>query len=136
MDGYRRGGNGRRDGERCGVSKKGVSVSAIWTIEQSELKWNVHGNVYECVQASGNPLHGNGILETNPAEEERHRVVIEVQETERSLAQNDEYSVKKLIELGEVEHVEPEIESALASGDSFAVAQQAFVSVVLGTDFG
>lgn len=91
----------------------------------------VHGDVHEGVQESRDPLHWDGVLEANPAKEESHRVVIEVQETEGRLAQNDEDSIEELIELGEVEDVEPEVESALSSGNSLGIAKKTFYAVTL-----
>jgi hypothetical protein len=76
-------------------------------------------------------LDGDGVLEANPAKEESHGVVVEVKETEGSLAQHDEDSVEKLIELGEIEDVEPEVQGALAGRFTFVVTYKTVESVVL-----
>lgn len=85
----------------------------------------------EGVERGGNPLDRDGVLEADPAEEESHRVMVEVQEAEGSLAQDNEDGIEQLIELGEVEDVQPEVESALSSGFALRVAEQAFMTVSL-----
>ena len=88
--------------------------------------------MYESIQGSGNPLDGDGILEADPAEEESHGMVVEVQETKRGLAQYDENGVEELIELGQEEDVEPEVERAVTSRLAFGIAKEAFDSIALG----
>lgn len=85
----------------------------------------------EGVERSGDPLDGNGVLEADPAEEESHRVMVEMQEAEGSLAENDEDGIEQLIELGEVEDVQPEVQSSLSGGLALRIAEQAFMTMVL-----
>lgn len=88
--------------------------------------------MHESVQRGSNPLDGDGVFEADPAEEESHGVVVEVQEAKRGLAQYDENSVEQLIELGQEEDIEPEIERALACRFAFRIAKEAFNSIALG----
>lgn len=92
---------------------------------------NVHRDVNESVERSGNPLDRDGVLEANPAEEESHGVMVEVQEAKRSLAQDNEDSIEQLIELGEVEDVQPEVESTTTSRFTLGVAEETFMTVIL-----
>lgn len=89
----------------------------------------VHGDVNEAVEGCGDPLDRDGVLQAYPAKEESHRMMIEVQETEGGFAKDNEYGVQKLIELGEVEHVNPEIEGSLSSRSAFSIAKKSVVTI-------
>lgn len=115
------------------AARKSAFVALQWRLLWSKRvrTCNVHGDVDEGVERGGNPLHRDGVLEADPAEEESHRVMVEVQEAEGGLAQDDEDSIEQLVELGEVEDVQPEVESSLSSGFALRVAEQTFMAVGL-----
>ena len=85
----------------------------------------------ESIQRSGDPLDRDGVLETDPAKEESHGVVVEVQEAQGGLAEHNKDSVQELIELGEEENIEPEVEGALAGRNALVIADEAIQAVVL-----
>jgi hypothetical protein len=80
--------------------------------------------VNEGIERGGDPLNRDGVFKADPAEEEGHGVVVEVEEAKGRLAEDNEDRVKELIELGQVEDIDPEVESALTSRDTLVVADE------------